>query len=364
MITNGKKVKPILNQIFKAGLVNLSGPREGDVVEAELLRKNTRQAFFDIEGFGTGILYGAEFLNAKSIIRSLEPGSKIPAKITNLDGESSFVELSLAEADKQQVWNQIKELQESGEIVKAKVTGVNSGGLTLNLLNLKAFLPISQMANDHQPKQTDGDKQKIADELKKLIGEELNIKIIDVNPRSNKLIVSEREVASVNLKELLANYKIGQEIEGLVSGIADFGVFIRFIDNPDIEGMIHISELDHRIVDNPKEVVKVNDTVKVKIIDIRENRVILSLKALKTDPWERVSEKYKTGQEVSGKIYKFNPFGAIIDLDGGEIQGMIHVSKFGSLDEMKTELQADKKYDFKIESINPEEKRIILEMKK
>ena len=363
MITNSKKVKPILNQFLKAGVTSLTGPREGDIVEAKLIKKTTREAFFDIEGFGTGVIYGQELSNAKTIIKNLKLGEKTPVKISNLEGEKGYIELSLSEAEKQQVWQQVKEFQESGEIVKVKVMSVNNGGLAVNLLSLKAFLPISQLSNDHQPKITDMDRGKILDELKKFIGEEFNVKIIDLNPRVNKLIVSERESASTNVKELVSNYQVGQEVEGLISGIADFGVFVRFVDNPEIEGMIHISELDHRIIENPKEVVKVNDTVKVKIIDIKDGRVFLSLKALKTDPWTNIADKFKIGQEVKGKVYKFNPFGVIVNLDH-EIQGMIHVSKFGGAEEMKKALTQGEEYPFLIENVNPEEKRITLDIKK
>lgn len=360
---NTKKAKPILDQIIKAGGENLSGPKEGDVVEAELIEKNSRQAFFDIGTCATGIIYGLEMSNARGILRNLKPGDRIPAKIASTDSESGYIELSVSEADKQQVWREIKELQESGEIIKVKVTGANSGGLTVNLLNLKAFLPISQLSSDHRPQVPEGSREKIIEELKKFTDQELNVKIIDTNPRVNKLIVSERESATANVKELLEKYEVGQEIEGLVSGVADFGVFVKFMDNPDLEGMIHISELDHRIIENPKEVVKINDTVRVKIIDIKDGRVFLSLKALKADPWERVSEKYKVGQEVTGHIYKFNPFGAVVNLDE-EIQGMIHISKFGGQDEMKKSLAQGETYLFLIESVNPEEKRITLDIKR
>ncbi len=363
MPVNTKKIKPLLSQLIKAGVTSFSGPREGDVVEVELIKKTTREAYFDVAGFGTGIIYGQEFVNAKNIIRNLKVGDQLPAKIASIDNKSGYIELSLSEAEKQQVWQQIKELQESGEIVKTKAISANSGGLTLSLLGLKAFLPISQLSNDHQPKIVDGEREKLIEELKKLIGEELSVKIIDVNPRNNKLIVSERENIGGNTKEILTQYQVGQEVEGLVSGIADFGVFIKFIDNPSVEGMVHISELDHRLIDNPKEVVKINDTVRVKIIDIKDNRVFLSLKALKIDPWERVADTYKVGQEVKGKIYKFNPFGAVVDLDG-QIQGMIHVSKFGSQEEMRQSLAQGQEYEFTIESISPQEKRLTLDLKK
>lgn len=363
MSVNTKKIKPLLSQLIKAGVTSFSGPREGDVVEVELIKKTTREAYFDVAGFGTGIIYGQEFVNAKNIIRNLKVGDQLPAKIASIDNKSGYIELSLSEAEKQQVWQQIKELQESGEIVKTKAVSANSGGLTLSLLGLKAFLPISQLSNDHQPKIVDGEREKLIEELKKLIGEELSVKIIDVNPRNNKLIVSERENMGGNTKEILTQYQVGQEVEGLVSGIADFGVFIKFIDNPSVEGMIHISELDHRLIDNPKEVVKINDTIRVKIIDIKDNRVFLSLKALKVDPWGKVADIYKVGQEVRGKVYKFNPFGAVVDLDG-QIQGMIHISKFGGQEEMKKALLPNQEYHFVIESINPQEKRLTLDLKK
>lgn len=336
--------------------------REGDVVEVALLRKNPRQAYFDLGRFGTGIVYGVELLNAKEIVKPLKAGDKIPAKIIALDGETGYVELSLSEAGKQKLWQQVQDLQESGEIVKIKIAGANAGGLTGNLHDLKAFLPVSQLSNEHYPKTAEGDRNKIIEELKKFIGEELSVKVININPRNNKLIVSERETLSANIKELLSQYTVGQTVDGLVSGIADFGIFVRFVDNPQIEGLIHISEIDHRIIDNPKEVVKLNETVKVKIIDIREGRVFLSLKALKNDPWEKIGD-YKAGQELGGRVYKFNPFGATVDLDGG-LQGMIHISEFGGLEEMKKEISLGGNYTFVIENIKPEEKRIALKLKK
>ncbi|MEK7195087.1 MAG: S1 RNA-binding domain-containing protein, partial [Patescibacteria group bacterium] len=226
-----------------------------------------------------------------------------------------------------------------------------------------SFLPVSQLSVEHYPRVGEGDRQGIMEEIKKFIGQELDVKVIDVNPRNNKIIVSEREVLSSNLKEALGKYEVGQIIDGIVSGIANFGIFVRFADNPDIEGMVHISELDHRMIENPKEIAKVNDEIKAKIIDIKEGRVFLSMKALKPNPWERVSELFKEGDEVDGSVYKLNPFGGVINLSDG-LQGLIHVSAFGGQEEMKAALKPGESYKFVIESIKPEEKRIILKLKK
>lgn len=339
-------------------------PKEGSVVEAILIKKLSREAYFDLGRFGTGILYGVEMLNAREAVRALKPGDKVSAKIVSLDGEQGLIELSLSEAGKQKVWQQVKDLAESGEVVTVKVMAANAGGLTAIVpeTELKGFLPVSQLSLDHYPRVGD-DRLKIAEELKKFVGQELSVKVIDVNAKSNKIILSEREVLSANVKELLSKYEIGQVISGIVSGVANFGVFVRFADNPDIEGMIHISELEHRLIDNPKEIVSVGDEIKAKIIDIKEGRVFLSLKALKDDPWQNIEEKYKPGQEVTGTLYKLNPFGAVIDLGAG-IQGLIHISEFGGQDEMRTALMPEKPHGFVIDAVRPEEKRIILKLKK
>lgn len=351
-----------VHQVLKNEIGALQWPREGGVVEAELIKKVSRQAYFDLGKFGTGIVFGYEFNNARDIIRNLNIGDRIPAKVVSLDGEDGYPELSLTEAGRQRMWQQVQDLNESGEIIKVKPNAVNPGGLIANIGDLKAFLPVSQLANEHYPKDAEADKGRAMEELKKLIGVELSVKVISVNSKKNKLIISERDTINVNVKELLTQYQIGQVVDGLVSGIADFGIFVRFTDNPQIEGLVHISEIDHRLIDNPKEMVTMNESVKVKIIDIKEGRVFLSLKALKPDPWEKVHEHYTAGQEVSGKVYKFNPFGAVITLDAG-LQGVIHVSEFGGMDEMKKVLVQGSPYHFIIDSIKPEEKRLVLKFK-
>ena len=352
-------------QAVKDELVNASRLREGEVIQATLIKKTSRAAYFDIGNLGTGIVFGVELQNSREALKKLSPGEQVAARVEAVDGHMGYLELSVSEAGKQQAWQDVKALEESGEIVSVKITGANQGGLLADFGGLKVFLPISQLSQDHMPQVPDGDRQKLLEELKKFLGQEISVKVITVNPRNQKLIVSERETTSVssNVKELLANYSVGQVVPGVVSGIADFGIFVKFVDNPEVEGLVHISEIDHRIIDNPKDVLKLGENVSVKIIDIKEGRVFLSLKALKADPWLTVAEKFKEGQEVFGKVYKFNPFGAVIDLEDG-MQGLIHVSEFGGTDEMKAALQPGERYAFVVAAVKPEEKRIILKMKK
>lgn len=356
---NDKKTASAIGQLMKTEPDLISFFREGDLVEAKLLKKAPRAVYFDLGKFGTGIVYGAELLNAKSIIKDLNVGESITAKINNSENEEGNIELSLAGAHKQKGWQELKELQEKEETLAVKIIGANIGGLIANINEIKAFLPVSQLSREHYPRVDDADRKKILEELKKLVNQEIKVKIIDINPRANKLIISERGVAEQNIKELLNQYKAGDVVNGIVSGIADFGVFIRFIDQPAIEGMIHISELDHRLIDNPKEIVKIDEAVKAKIIEIKDSQVFLSLKALKPNPWEAAAEKFKDGQEVGGIVFKFNPFGAYINLEHN-LQGLIHAAEFGGLEEMKNKLEIGKSYQFIIESIKSEEKRILL----
>jgi small subunit ribosomal protein S1 len=363
LIGNNKKIISPLNQIIKTEPDLISFLKERDLIDVRVLEKTPKAVYFDLGKFGTGIVYGAEFLNARNVVKDLNIGDAVVAKIIDLENENGYVELSLASAHKQKNWQELKEAKENEEVLLVKIIGANSGGLVANINEIKAFLPVSQLSNEHYPRVDDGDRNKILEELKKLVGQEIKVKIIDLNPRVNKLIISERGVAEENVKELLSQYKIGDVINGIVSGTADFGIFIRFVDQPAIEGMVHISELDHRLIDSPKEIVKVDEEIKAKIIEIKEGQVFLSVKALKPNPWDAAKDKFKESQEVGGAVYKYNPFGAYINLEY-DLQGLIHVAEFGSLEEMKKNLEIGKKYQFVIESIKPEEKRIVLKLKK
>jgi len=350
-------------KIMKAEPELFSVLKEGDLVQARFLEQKGNEVFFDLNRFGTGIVFGREFNNGREIVRGLKLGDTINAKVAEVDGETGFTELSLTEADKHKVWQEFKEMKERDEILKVLITAANAGGLLTEVKDVKAFLPVSQLSNEHYPRVADNNKEKILEELKEFVGKELEVKIMTVNSKMNKLIISEREISDKGVQEMLKNYKAGDIVEGIISGVADFGAFLKFADHPEVEGLIHISELDHKLVENPKEIVKVNDAVRAMVTEIKDGRVSLSLKALKPDPWKNMSEKIKEGEKVKGTPFKFNPFGAFVNVEGADVQGLIHVSEFGGVDEMKKELELGKKYDFVIDVLKPEEKRLILKMK-
>lgn len=367
----------------------------GQTIEGEVIARDRSSLFLDLGVYGTGIIYGREFYEAKEIIKKLKIGDKVCAKVIELENEEGYKELSLKEATKQLGWEKLKELKDKEEILKIKITGVNKGGLLTNVEGIAGFLPVSQLSSEHYPRVSDADKQKILRELQKFIGQVLEVKILDLTPQENKLILSEKAKSEGKIKEILKNYKKGDIVEGEISGIADFGAFIKFPlpseafpptpeatedpskplakaeastnatkDGPSglqIEGLIHISELDWQLIGNPADVVKIGEKVKAQIIEIKNNQVFLSLKSLKKNPWEDVEKKYKKGDVVAGKVTKLNPFGAFVQIKD-KIQGLCHISEFGSRKKMEEVLEIGKKYQFQIASIEPKEYRMSLKL--
>ena len=353
----------ILTQLAKTSPQIFSSLKVGDLVDGTVIEKGSRALLVDLGRHGTGVVYRGELQNARELVKTLEIGSAIHAKIIEIDNDEGFIELSLSEAGKQKAWGEVDDIRGKDEAFTVKITGFNKGGLIASVKGIPAFLPVSQLSGEHYPKVASGERAEIGSALQKLVGTELLVKVIDSNPRAGKLIISEKEATEISSRELVKNYTVGQVIDGVVSGVADFGAFVKFVDNPSVEGLIHVSELDYRIVENPKDVVKVDDVIKAKIVDIKDGKISLSLKALKTDPWLTVANKYAEGQEVSGKVYMFNPFGAIINLDE-TYQGYIHVTEFGGAEEMKKHLAIGKEYAFVVESLKPQERKIALKLKK
>ncbi len=352
----------------------------GSTVEGIVVARDRSSLFIDLGQFGTGIIYGREFYEVKDVIKNLQIGDKVFSKIVELENEDGYRELSLRDATKESSWKKLKELKESGEIVKVKVVGVNKGGLLTNLDGIPAFLPVSQLAPEHYPRVIDADKQKILKELQKFIGKTLEVKVLDLLAEENKLILSEKAKSDEKIKEILKDYKKGDVIDGEITGIADFGVFIKFPfvaeapqdfgsnepqpqdnKNSGIEGLIHISELDWQLVENPAEVVKVGETIKAQIIDINNNQVFLSLKSLKKNPWEEIEEKYKKGDIINGKVIKFSAFGAFVDVLP-KIRGLCHISEFGSAAKMEESLKIGESYDFQVLLVEPKEHRMSLKL--
>jgi small subunit ribosomal protein S1 len=336
-------------------------PQPGDLIEGRIIKISKNAIILELGPLGTGIIYGGEWRDNKNLVRELKIGDTISALVLIPENEDGYVELSLKEANLEKTWSDLKAKKQTDEAITVKVTEANRGGLVIKYSGLVGFLPVSQLLPKNYPRVEGGDKNKILKELNKFINKEIKVKIISLDKKTEKLIVSEKAVQEKKLKESLENYKKGDVVKGTVTALTDFGAFIKFDNN--LEGLAHISELDWQIIDHPNQILQENEKVKVQIIDIQDGQISLSLKALKEDPWQNIEEKYQNGQVVKGKVIKFTPSGAFVQIDNG-IHGLIHSIEFTKQNQqIENILQLDQSYEFKILSLSPKMHKMALTLK-
>jgi len=331
--------------------------KAGDIVDGLVLQKRGTNLYLDLGDKGMGIVFGKEFQNAKDIIKKLKVGDSISCKVAEVENEDGLVELSIKEAGSDVLWKEALALKESQDVLDIKVVDSNKGGLVLEWKGTRGFLPASQLKSSHYPKVEGGDKDKISDELKKLVGQTMSVIILDANPKEDKLIFSEKDAGSEEVKQIVEKYKVGDVVEGEVTGVVEFGVFIKIQEG--LEGLVHISELDWGLVENPNDLFKVGEKQKAKIIAIEGSKVSLSIKSLKPDPWDLNKETHKKGDIVEGKVLRINKFGALVLLDSG-IYGLSHISEFSTEQKMRDTIKTGESYLFQIAVFQPEGRKLSL----
>ncbi|MBI2096427.1 MAG: S1 RNA-binding domain-containing protein [Candidatus Taylorbacteria bacterium] len=334
-----------------------SPPALGDLVEGKVLGFDKAILYVDLSPFGTGVIYGREYLNARDIIKNVSVGDHVAAKVVDPENADGYIELSLKEARQALIWGEAEEAIKEKKIFELPVKDANKGGLIIEWQGLTGFLPASQLKSEHYPRVADGDKDKIHEELRKFIGTKLLVSIIAAAPKEGKLIFSEKSPDGKEKEKIIGKYSVGEVVEGVVTGTVDFGVFIKIEEG--LEGLVHISEIDWALVENPKALFRIGETVKVKIIEIKDGKVSLSIKALKENPWREAEKKYKKGDVVEGVIIKFNRHGALASIEEG-VAGLVHISEFGSEEKLREKLELGKRYTFKIVLFDPKEQKMAL----
>lgn len=336
-------------------------PLPGELVEGTVIGNARGRIYVDLAPFGTGIIYGREYMNARDILRKVNEGDLISAKVIDTEGVHGYYELSLKEARQALIWSEAEQAIAGGTVFDLPVKDANKGGLILKWQGIQGFLPASQLSPEHYPRVEDGDKDRILEELRKLVGVVLPVSIITADPKEGKLIFSEKGQAKESKEKIIDRYTIGDTLEGEVTGAVDFGVFVKLEQG--LEGLVHISEIDWALVEDPKTLFKIGEKVKVKIIEIKEGKVSLSIKALKENPWKSAGEKYKKGDTVPAVIIKYNKHGALASIEEG-VAGLVHVSEFESPEKLREALELGKTYPFSITLFEPKDQRMTLSYKK
>lgn len=340
--------------LIKSVKEDFSPPASGDLLEGEILNISKTKILVNIDNIGLGIVPASEFGDIP--LNQLKKGQRVLVYVLLPEDEEGNLLLSLKRAGKERVWYELKQKFLNKEIFPVKVVDANRGGLIVEINNIQGFLPASQLSLKYYPKAEGGDKEIILEKLNSLVGKTLDVRLINFDKDSNKLIFSEKAAMVARQREAMKDkYAIGQTIKGVVSGIVDFGAFVVF---DGLEGLIHISEIDWGKVEDINQYLKVGQEVEAMIIAVEDEKISLSLKRLKPDPWLDKTKNLKVGDKIQGTINKIFPFGALVKLPS-DVEGFVYYSDNGKFIDPAT-FEIGKTYTFQIKSIEPENHRITL----
>lgn len=329
----------------------------GEVVEGVVSSVKKHEVWIDLGAKGVGVVMRREIGHGQV----LEPEQKVTVSVIDPELDEGYALLSMKRAAKDRGWDELKRVFEAQEIVEVTPYDANRGGLLVELEGIRGFLPVSQLAAGHYPRVSGADKDEILQKLNALVGKPIRVRVLDVSRKDNKLIFSEKEAVKNDMQARFAQLKVSDIVEGVVTGVIDFGAFVN-VDG--IEGLIHISEISWERVEDPRKYVKVGDTVKAKIIAIDKDRLSLSLKQMSEDPWLQEVKAFKKGDIVEGKITRITPFGAFVQLSSS-VEALVHVSEMSDDETVDPQqiFQLNEKKQFKVLDIDTDNRKIALSLK-
>lgn len=334
--------------------------KSGELTEVTISQILKNKIIVDVRGLTLGMIPEQEF---SPDVGELKVGDKILVFVLTVENDDGYAILSLKRADKERVSRILQGKFNQGEALPIKVLDANKGGLICQFGEYEGFLPVSQLASSHYPKVASGSRDEILHRLKVLVGQTLQVKILNFEPTAGKLIFSEKAAGDFMQIEKIKNIKTGNVFEGEITGIVDFGLFVKIpIDNDEVEGLVHISEASWEHINDLKNKFKIGQKVTVKVISKEDNRLSLSLKRLEPDPWLKLASSHQVGDVIQAKVTKITPFGAFVKL--GAIDGLVHISELGEkVVDPKKIVEEQKTYKFKILSIEPELHKLSLSLK-
>jgi small subunit ribosomal protein S1 len=329
----------------------------GAVVEGVISSVKKNEVWIDLGPQGVGVVLRREIGHGQQ----LEVGQTVTVSVIDPELEEGHALLSMKRAIKDRGWDELQRVFDANETIEVSPYDANRGGLLVELEGIRGFLPVSQLAAGHYPRVSGADKDEILQKLNALTGQPIRVRVLDVSRKDNKLIFSEKEAVKDDMAARFSELKVGDEVEGVVTGVIDFGAFVN-VDG--IEGLIHISEISWERVDNPRNYLKVGETVKAKIISIDKDRLSLSLKQMTEDPWLKEVKAFKKGDIVEGKITRITPFGAFVQISPS-VEALVHVSEMSDDEGVDPEqlFQLNEKKQFKVLDIDSEGRKIALSLK-
>ncbi|PIT97142.1 30S ribosomal protein S1 [Candidatus Berkelbacteria bacterium CG10_big_fil_rev_8_21_14_0_10_41_12] len=321
-----------------------------ELAEVTVISVDARKILCDVGGVAFGVVPEREYSFDS---REIKPGDTIKASVVSLENRDGLVGLSLRRADKDKIWDSLDKNKGEGSILEGRVKDANRGGLIIEAGGAEGFLPVSQLSVANYPRVEGGDPRQILNKLREMEGKILKIKVISADKESGKLIFSEKAACGILPEVVESLFSEGQEVEGKVTGIAPFGVFVQV---GEVEGLIHISEISWERVNDINKLYKVGDTVKAKIIKVEDGKIFLSIKRMLPDPWLEEMKKVKIGKKLQGEVTRVTAYGAFVKLENG-LDGLLSLTK-----EEKGIVEQSRKYEFEVIELKPESRKIGLKL--
>jgi small subunit ribosomal protein S1 len=360
---NGLNMETLLNQEGMA----LDFPQPGEIRTGVVASIGPTQILVSVGAKSEGVISGRELESISSEEReALKVGQEILVYVLNAEDESGNVVLSYTRAQEQKGWAEVEKMLEDSATYEGRVDGFNKGGIIVPVYGLRGFIPASQLGISRRMAVTgDTPDQRYA----KMIGEPITVRVIEVDRKRRRLILSERAASSEtrqSIKErVIESLKEGEVYTGKVTSLADFGAFVN-VNGAD--GLVHLSEISWDRVQHPSEILEVGQEVQVKVINIdrEKKRIGLSIRALQNDPWQSKVAKFKVGQLVEGVITRLTKFGAFARLEG-DLEGLIHISEISEnrIEHPKEAgLHEGDVVTLRVIRIDPDQRRIGLSLRK
>ena len=327
----------------------------GEVVEGTVIDVKPDEIILNIGYKADGIITRSEYTNEPNadLTTMVSVGDSMTAKVLKVNDGEGQVLLTYKRLVAEKGNERLREAFENKEVLKAPVTQILGGGLSVVVEEARVFIPASLVSDTYEK------------DLNKYQGQEIEFVISEFNPRRNRIIGDRRQILvaekAEKQKELFANLKVGDTVEGTVKNVTDFGAFI---DLGGVDGLLHISEMSWGRVDNPKKLFQVGETVKVLVKDINDTKIALSLKFPETNPWNNATEDFAAGKVVTGKVARMTDFGAFVELAPG-VDALLHVSQISRahVEKPSDVLKIGQEITAKVVDLNEEEKKISLSMK-
>ncbi len=329
----------------------------GEIIVGTVLSLRKHEVLIDLGAQGVGVVPRREV----GFSRSLAIGEEVTASVVDAELDSGLSLLSLRKAAKDRGWDEVSAKLDEAEIIDVSPYDANRGGLLIEYEGVRGFLPVSQLSAEHYPRVGSSDKDEILQRLNALVGKTLKVRILDVDRKANKLIFSEKEAIKDGLSARFETLKVGDSVQGVATGVVDFGIFVN-VDG--IEGLVHISEISWERVNNPSDYVKVGQPIEAKIIAIDKDRLSLSMKQLSEDPWMTEVDQFKSGDKVEGTVTRITPFGAFVQISPA-VEALVHVSELGGDDaDPEKVFTLNERKEFVVLDIEKDNRKISLSLPK